>query len=310
MTYEEFQNEWGNDAPFIHAHTSGSTGAPKPITLLKGDMLVSARATNEFFGIGRESLLAIPLSCDYIAGKMMAVRAFAAGCRLKVIPPKNEFDIGAEHIDLISVVPSQVDCLIAHPDWTSLIGAVIVGGAALSQARQRALAQAGYTAYMSYGMTETCSHVALAKIGESAFKAMPGIKFDVDERGCLVVDAPMMSIGRVVTNDVVTLLDEHRFKWEGRYDNVINSGGIKIFPEKLENEIARFVDLDFYIVGVYDEKWGQAVQMVVAGDESLRSNLENTLKEHLKHEFLPKNIHFVRMLPRTNNGKLRRLPYN
>lgn len=310
MTYEEFETEWGNDSAFIHAHTSGSTGDPKPITLLQDDMLASARATNAFFGIGCESVLAIPLSCDYIAGKMMAVRAFAANCRLRVITPKNEFDIGDGRIDLISVVPSQVDCLIAHPDWASRIRAVIVGGAALSQARQRALAQAGYNAYMSYGMTETCSHVALAAVGESAYTAMPGIEFEVDDRGCLVINAPMMSVGRVVTNDVVTLIDGHRFLWEGRYDNVINSGGIKIFPEKLEAEISKIIDLDFYIVGIPDEKWGQAVQMVVAGDESLGPKLEIALKEHLKREFVPKNIRFVRMLPRANNGKLKRMPYN
>lgn len=308
MTYDEFSKEWADDAPCIHAKTSGSTGEPKDIALLKDDMLASARATNAFFGIDSNSVLAIPLTCDYIAGKMMAVRAYDANCRLLVIPPSNEFEIGDDHVDLLSIVPSQAECLISHPDWASRVRAVIVGGAALSLDRQDALAKAGYNIYMSYGMTETCSHVALAKIGEP-FRAMPGISFEVDPRGCLIVDVPCMTIGRVVTNDIVELIDRYTFRWLGRYDNVINSGGIKIFPERLEAEISRYVDVDYYIVGIPDDKWGQAVQMVVAGDESMRADIENKLKMHLDHRFLPKNIHFVRMLPRTNTGKVKRMPY-
>ena len=69
----EFMASWQSDLPYIEAHTSGSTGTPKTIRLPKADMRVSAAATNRFFGITKDSVLAIPLSMDYIAGKMMAV---------------------------------------------------------------------------------------------------------------------------------------------------------------------------------------------------------------------------------------------
>lgn len=308
MTFDDFKAEWTKESRHIVAHTSGSTGSPKQILLDKSDMLVSAKATNEFFGISFNSVLAIPLSCDYIAGKMMAVRAYVAGCYLKEIVPGNDFDIGEGKIDLISVVPSQVDCLLEHSEWASRIGAVIVGGAQLSEAKGVELVGRGYNAYASYGMTETCSHVALAKIGEP-FRAMPSVWFATDPRGCLVVNVPRMSIGRVVTNDVVELISGQEFVWKGRYDNVINSGGIKIFPEILEKEISRIFDGNFYIVGIPDEKWGQAVQMVVEGDEMMREKLESVLKTNLNHKFLPKSIRFVRILNRTSNGKLKRVPY-
>lgn len=314
LAYAEFLKEWNNDSPFVEARTSGSTGAPKRILLQKTDMLVSARATNAFFGINSGSVLAIPLSCDYIAGKMMAVRAMEADCSLWVIPPKNDFNLDELascrdwHIDLISVVPSQVDCLIRHPEWAARIGAIIVGGSALSRTRSEAVKSAGYNAFVSYGMTETCSHVALSKAGEP-FQAMPGITFSVDSRNCLVIDVPKMSIRKIVTNDVVSLLDSHTFIWRGRYDNVINSGGIKIFPESLEKEISKFLEVDFYIVGIPDEKWGEAVQMVVEADENSRTAIEEALKNEIDHKFLPKSLHFVRMLERTNNGKLLRKAY-
>ncbi|MDD6668520.1 MAG: AMP-dependent synthetase, partial [Bacteroidales bacterium] len=75
MTVDEFLAEWRNGDAFVTAHTSGSTGTPKAIRLLKADMLASARATNARFGIGAHSRLLLCLSPDYIAGKMMIVRA-------------------------------------------------------------------------------------------------------------------------------------------------------------------------------------------------------------------------------------------
>ena len=77
-----FVEEYFNDADYIVAHTSGSTGTPKEIHLQKSDMKVSAANTNRFFGIGPDSVLYLNLSPDYIAGKMMIVRALEANAQL------------------------------------------------------------------------------------------------------------------------------------------------------------------------------------------------------------------------------------
>ena len=74
-----FLDEWYNDNDFIVAHTSGSTGAPKPIKLAKSDLKESALSTCKIFNINSESIMVLPLSPDYIAGKMMIVRAIVSG---------------------------------------------------------------------------------------------------------------------------------------------------------------------------------------------------------------------------------------
>ena len=100
----DFIREWESDCDYIVAHTSGSTGTPKEIRLPKSDMRVSAKATNSRFGITRRSVIAAPLSVDYIAGKMMCVRAIEAGCELLEMPVSNKVIID-RRIDLLAIVP-------------------------------------------------------------------------------------------------------------------------------------------------------------------------------------------------------------
>ncbi|MCD8386729.1 MAG: AMP-binding protein [Bacteroidales bacterium] len=305
MKLEEFIEEWENGADYVMGHTSGSTGAPKPIKLLKADMRASARGTNSFFGIGKDSILALPLSLDYIAGKMMAVRAIEAGCRLMVIEPSNRFD-WPERCDLLSIVPSQAPWLLEHPEGPRQIKNVIIGGGPLDETVRRRIVDAGYRAYCSYGMTETCSHVALARVAIQPlpYEAMPGISFGLDARGCLCIQTRNFSFELLVTNDMVELIDDRHFYWKGRIDNVINSGGLKIHPEILEKEISAIITEAFYIIGVPDERWGQAVGLVIEGTAQTAVEAYEKLRTALDHRFLPKRVWAVEAIRRTMSAKL------
>lgn len=260
-----FLEEWRNELPYIVAHTSGSTGKPKEIRLLKADMRHSARMTNQAFGITDASMLVCPLSANYIAGKMMIVRALEAGCRLVMEPPSNRplsEDYG--RVDLLPIVPSQIDALIANP----LVGNVcnlIVGGAPVSPSQEIQLTGLqGLNPYATYGMTETCSHVALRRLGESCFQAMPGVWFSVDSRNCLCVNSNGYSFKSLQTNDIVNLVSTTRFIWRGRYDNVVISGGLKFFPEEIERKIIAALGVTgFFITGRDSAKWGQELVMVI-----------------------------------------------
>jgi len=312
MDTSGFLNQWFDCREYVDAHTSGSTGAPKDVRLLKADMVASARMTVEYFGLGDRSVLLCPLSADYIAGKMMLVRALYAHAVVVMLTPANCPVFSAA--DLLAIVPSQVDELVRHKELASCISNIIIGGAELSERRRRALIDAGFNAYETYGMTETCSHVALRRVcdGEQgrAFEALPGVHFSVDERGCLIVDVPHLSVGRVVTNDVVQLIDDGHFIWKGRFDNVINSGGIKIHPEQLEAEIARIIGprVKFYVCGVDDDRWGRAVAMVYEGSAEDSPHIAEMLSAALDHRCLPKHYYAVKALARTSSGKIRRLP--
>lgn len=302
-----FRDEFLAPGDWIEAHTSGSTGAPKPIRLLKADMRASAEATCRFFGITEGSRLVCPLSTHYIAGKMMVVRAIVSGARLEMLAPSSSPLAGWQgecDIDLLPVVPPQVEALLADARLPRVKN-LLVGGGRLGGGLARSLAAAGVAAWESYGMTETCSHVALRKLGAEAFEALPGISFATDGRGCLVVDIPAMSIGRVVTNDVVRLIDSLHFEWLGRFDNVINSGGVKIHPEIDEKILAPLLPrTTFYITSRPSRRWGEEAVMVVVESDLADEAILGVCKQALPPHHVPKAI--VRdAAPRyTASGKL------
>jgi len=304
-----FLDEFLGDGDTVVAHTSGSTGAPKAIRLSKEAMRLSARATNAFFGIGSGAVMACPLSADYIAGKMMIVRALEAKACLWMLPARRAglldglpSDILA--VALLPVVPAQLEQLLASPR-SAIVRNVIVGGAPLSPEMELRLRDAPFQTYATYGMTETCSHVALRCIsdGETMFTPMPGVEFTQDDRGCLVVNG-------LVTNDVVELVGRH-FRWLGRADNVFISGGVKLNPEALEEALRREMPglPAFYFTSRQSMEWGREAVMV-----TLDSNIDNDVvmaacRRVLPRAGVPKEIIFDPTPEYTRSGKIKRRVY-
>lgn len=307
-----FLTRWNDKCPYIEAHTSGSTGAPKNIRLLKSDMKASAESTNRFFNISRSSTLYCPLSADYIAGKMMIVRALVAGASLWMEEPSNQLQLTcSDDIDLIAVVPSQVPSLLRSYGQRK-IGNILAGGAQLPRTMARSIISAGATAYVSYGMTETCSHVALRKVGaggDEIYEAMPDITFATDERDCLIVKSAGRSFGELHTNDIVRLVDSRHFIWKGRYDNVINSGGIKIYPEEIEVMIQHVIPsgVEFYIARENDDKWGETPVLVISKDTGDNGSLLEAARRSVNHYAQRPSRIRVEEIRHTSSGKIIRI---
>lgn len=309
-TIDEFLQEWHNENPYIIAHTSGSTGTPKEIRLLKSDMRQSARATNAYFRITPSSTLASPLSTAYIAGKMMVVRALEAGCRIIQLPIANNITLpdDSPRIDLLPIVPSQAQSLIDRPEYAFRIRNLLIGGAAPDQAICHQLNLLGYNTHISYGMTETCSHVALRRADDTTqiFHALPGITFTATDDSRLIINAPSFSFQTIATNDIADIISPTAMRLRGRADSAINSGGLKLFPEELEALYRPHLpNIDFYITSIPHHTWGQAVAMVIEGNENQIPAINDKLREKIAdHRLLPKHYTAVEALPRTPNGKI------
>lgn len=300
---DDFLREWKSPGDTIVAHTSGSTGRPKDIRLMKADMLRSARATISTLRLTDGGLFVSPLSADYIAGKMMVVRAIVADADLLFLQPKRSPLEGYRldrRISLLPIVPAQIDALLDDPKF-GLVDTLIIGGAPVPPDREARLVETGVKAFATYGMTETCSHVALRRLGDDVFSAVDGVTFDVTDDSRLVVNWT----SRLETNDVVELISPTSFRWKGRADNVINSGGIKIHPEELEREISKVVSEPFYVVGRPSYIWGEEAVLVVEGkgDETA---LLSEIKQLLPPKKSPKAVIFKEKLDRTPSGKILR----
>lgn len=305
---EEFEKEiglflldWLDENDFIITQTSGTTGKPKPIEIKKQAMVNSAIATGNFFNInpGDKALHCLP--SKFIAGKMMLVRAIILGLDLDLISPNTRLENNDKVYDFAAMVPLQVE-----NNFTSLdqIKKIIIGGAPPSvELVSRLKALKNIEVFETYGMTETITHIAAKEIHADYFEILPGISIETDERECLVIKAPRITSEKIITNDLVEILSKNRFKWLGRIDNVINSGGVKLFPEQIEKKIQQFISGRFFVSSETEEKLGNKLILIIEGNPiTLDINKFNTLSKYER----PKEIYFVERFSETRTGKINR----
>lgn len=299
------------DSEYILQKTSGTTGTPKTIRLSKVAMIESAKRTTAFFQLKESEIAVLCLPVSYIAGKMMVVRALYAGLNLVTIEPSGTPDFsGLEKNDFCAMVPMQAANLIEQNLWPPL-KTLILGGAETNPELTKRLQQLNTEVFETYGMAETCSHVALKRLTglhpEDYFSALPGVNLSQDERGCLVINPSLVS-EKLVTNDCVELVSKNRFKWLGRFDNVINSGGIKIQPEVLEKQIQEILQIPCAVLGKPDTLLGQKLVLILESEEEIDpAVLLSQLALHVDRKLLPKTIFCVKQIPRNQAFKIDRI---
>ena len=302
-----FLSDWVSDAATLAVQTSGSTGEPKTIVLKKEQMINSAKATGEYFDLKPKQKALLCLPSTGIAGKMMLVRAMVLGLHLDYVEPSSNPIPNNKSYDFVAMVPLQVENSLNQLDRVKKL---IIGGAPVASNLRAKLKKRSVEAYETYGMTETITHIAVKKIteGSNYFETLPNVSIKQDERGCLVIDAPKISDERIITNDLVELISENQFTWLGRYDSIINSGGIKLVPETIEEKLSSIIKSRFFVAGIPDETFGQKLVLVVEGDpdeaQELRRSIKN-IKTLSKYE-VPKEVYFVKAFKQTLTQKVDR----
>lgn len=309
----DFIKEWFSNSKTVKIQSSGSTGIPKVFEVEKSKMLNSAEVTCDFLGLKEGNIALICLPIEYISGKMMVVRSILRNLKLKIAEPStNPLQNFNQEIDFCAMTPLQVENSL---DKLHLIKNLIIGGASVSETLKKKIQESGIKNQQSkifetYGMSETLSHIALRQIFPNQadwFTVFEGVEISLDERDCLKIFAPKLNSEELQTNDLVEINDKNQFRFLGRLDNVINSGGAKIFPEELEKLVKQNIPNEAIFLGIEDEKLGQKLILIIEGehDENIKSKIQNL--EFQKSFHKPKDVIFVEQIPRTPNGKVSRL---
>lgn len=342
MTLDDFLREWNSPSVTLVVHTSGSTGRPKPLEVQKSRMKASASQTCQFLGLGKSDTALLCMPLDYIAGKMVVVRSLVCGMRLINVEPSSHPLSGLKEIPTFAaMVPLQVYSSIQVKEELDILRRIkhlIIGGGAIDKDLETILHGFPNAVWSTYGMTETLSHIALRRIsGEDAtdyYTPFDNITVSQNENGCICIDAPNICNSILHTKDIAEFHpDGRRFRIIGRKDNVINSGGIKIHIEEVENRLAPYMNHEFAITKKEDKKLGEKVVMIVAMPDLFTGNLGNnsfcikktdTLlyeNNHLSEKLAdinkyiltglprywqPREFYIVSSIPHTDTGKLAR----
>jgi O-succinylbenzoic acid--CoA ligase len=307
----EFIHLWLNKSRVIVQYSSGTTGRSKKIRLRKESMVRSAEITCRYFKLkrGQNAMLCLPV--EYIAGKMMVVRSFVGQLNLQLTEPRSRPDImGGEDIHFCAMVPMQVMNTFSSGTIPP-IHKLIIGGAEITAELENLVIHVPVEIYATYGMAETCSHVAIRRINgprpQPCYQALPGVRLETDERNCLVIKAGFLP-APVITNDQVEMEGTDRFRWIGRYDNLINSGGLKIVPEEVESVLTDKTGIACALISLPDEKTGQRLVVVV----EMKKNpgvvplILSELHKLLPVKIRPAEIAWIEKFPRNNVYKLDR----
>ena len=310
MTLDEFVSDWQSDSPTLLVHTSGSTGKPKPMLVEKRRMEASARITCGFLGLraGDTALLCMPL--DFIAGKMVVVRALVWGLRLMAVEPSGHPLKGlTESPTFAAMVPMQVYNSLKVEEERRLLRDIkhlIIGGGAVNSDMAEALRGFPNAVWSTYGMTETLSHIALRRLsGAEAsewYEPFDGVGVTTNADGCLVIDAPAVCAQPLVTNDIAEIApDGRRFRIRGRRDNVVCSGGLKLQIEEMEARLQPHLNVPYMISKRPDDKFGEAVVLLAVTDDM--ESVCEVCRKHMPRYEQPRYFLAVSELPMTPTGK-------
>ena len=311
--YEQFMGDflmdWLNPSSTIWIETSGTTSQPKRMKFEKQALINSALLTGDFFkvGVGDRALHCLP--ANFIAGKMMLIRAMFLGFSLDMVSPTSRpMSNLKKKYQFAAMTPMQA--------WNSIsrlnqINTLIVGGGAISKPLREALLEVKGKVFETYGMTETLSHIAFRKIDDpiAEFTLLPNFSISQDNRGCMVINAPHLSIENLITNDNVEILNKSKFRLLGRIDNVINSGGVKIQPEQIEMKLSADFPPHFFIGALPNDVLGEELVLALEKNQDFEiKKLVEVVKKHPKIKKLeqPKAIVLYERFHRTFSGKIKR----
>ncbi len=308
-----FLQHWFSPSDFIEAQTSGSTGEPQTIRLLKTMVQRSASRTIEYFGLQAGNRILLSLPCRFIAGKMIVVRAVIGQMDLITIDPSSDFDLLInETFDFGAMVPSQVFKLLESSSGRQKIENIrnlLIGGSSIPANLEVQISRLTNRVVSTYGMTETASHIAIRKLsGEKRsdiYYCLEGISVTTSQNECLqILDSKLAEL--LQTKDIAELLSPTSFRILGRVDDVIISGGIKYWPEKIEKKLESAIPRRFIISTLPDEKLGEKLVLVIESEPIDIETINKKIAELLPPYERPRAIYFIEKFPETPNGKLKR----
>ncbi|NND93236.1 MAG: AMP-binding protein [Flavobacteriales bacterium] len=304
-----FIKHWFDERDHIEVTTSGSTGSPSLKRIPKRWMSSSAKATAKALDLESSKRAFLCISTRHIGGMMMIVRSLEIGLSLITSAPVRK-PIVDQKMDFTAMVPLQVKSILESGGSLLQFGTIIIGGAPMDSRTEKQLKSLETPIFSTFGMTETVSHIALRRLsGELAtdvFETLPEVRVSSNAEGRAQVHIPYFDDLTLISNDHIEIIDPQHFLWIGRLDNVINSGGLKIYPESVEAKLADLVDQIFFIYKQTDSVFGEVSVLCLEGKSADEDQIKAAIRSIGDSKLRPKIVYLIEEFIRTETGKIQR----
>ena len=316
----DFCFEWNQGKAEFLFHTSGSTGIPKQIQISRQQLIYSAEMTGLWLDLKPNDVALLSLPVHYIAGAMVLVRALVLNLKVLLVEPVQNPLVNLPHlkIHVASFVPTQWKTILSSnspfSDLFSEAKGILIGGSSVTKSLEQLSLQTKLPVFHTYGMTETVSHIAFRTFENDYFEVFPEVEIKVNSTDCLCIKSPVTMNKWLETHDLTLLSSKSHFKIIGRKDRIINSGGRKIIPEKIEELCIQFfsslgIEIALFMVGLPDDFWGEKTCLLIES-ESIQNHefsLIQFLKMNLEDWEIPKEFIYLKSFKKTPSGKIDRL---
>jgi O-succinylbenzoic acid--CoA ligase len=281
--HAEFLQAWRSGQDEFVMHTSGSTGTPSQMIWKREHMKWSAEQTlSAFFNCCQDLSQLCVLPVDKAGGLMQAVRAEVWKTPIEVREARSLPNLEGQ-FSIVSLTPMQLYYVVQSPQGIeSLKGfhTVLIGGGPIDPALEARLTEPDLLPVRfihTFGMSETYSHFAGRIIGEtpSIYRVLQGYEWKIDNE-MLSVKSPATGNQWLQTNDRVRA-EADRFSWLGRADFVVNSGGVKLSIESIEETVSAHLGwplTDFFVWKIPDLVLGEALVLVHTQMETIEKTLD------------------------------------
>lgn len=207
----EIIQSWAHKQSALSGHvlfsTSGSSGRSKWAALSRESILASARVVNQFLSASESDIWLLALPDFHVGGMGILARSYTASCQ--VVYMGGKWDARAYHamvltegVTLSSLVPTQlVDLVQSGLSAPPSLRAVLIGGGRLDDAVYQQAIDLGWPVMETYGMTETCSQVATARLGSRDLKVLSGWQTQISDDGRLMINGEALLTAYVSCHD-------------------------------------------------------------------------------------------------------------
>lgn len=300
--------------------TSGSTANPKRIELSREALIASAHAASFALAADEDSsqwLLALPI--NYIAGANVLIRSVMAGTQPVLMNTSVPFTAEAfarlasqmkGQKRFTSLVPTQLTRLAVAAEHDEFVleqlrrfDAILVGGQAVDFQLVGRLEAQGINIVTTYGMTETCGGCFFNGIplGDTELKI---IDDRIYLRNSMLANVDLDEDGYFETQDAGLIDDQGGLAILGRLDRVINSGGIKVSLDRVEDLAKRIIGVDdVAATAIHDMEWGERVGLAYIGSPEVADSIAQILGNDLGPAGKPVRVLRVDAIPKTANQK-------
>lgn len=315
----DFCYNWLSGNEIFTFKSSGSTGDPKDIKVTRKQIIASIEQTAKALKLTDSDNTLICLPASSTGGKMMLARSLYLNMHMECVEPSaNPFLQSQSNPTFTALTPYQLEEILQeNPEKLNRLKAVLVGGAPVSEMLKEKIQKTISTPlYATYGMTETVSHIALkllnTKEKQDAFFVLSGVEIKTTRADCLEIKSAVTNNQWITTNDRVEVLSDKSFRWLGRTDSIINSGGVKIQPEEVEAVIESVLNKirykkNYFIYGIPHETLGQQCALFIEGPalkQDKIKELQDLINQQIHKHYAPKKIFFIPEFDYTSSGKI------